>query len=168
MTASEKQFILVSTSIMKAFALLKHHLRLLTLLQTVETRQLEEALSCIFHTVLLHRTSGKVRGLQSAISSSIFSLKLSHLYGNINLWCRFSVLQFHFTSEHTYSVGTLGYLDVPCETINFTFVKLASPELDKNISKQIRQFCDTILESANEGSASGEVRHISFQYYIPW
>lgn len=56
--------------------------------QTVEGRQVDEAVASIFHTVLFHRSLGK----------------------------------FRYKQEGSYSVGTVGYEDVDCDFIDFTYV----------------------------------------------
>jgi len=57
--------------------------------QTVEGRQVDEAVASIFHTVLFHRSLGK----------------------------------FKYKQEGSYSVGTVGYEDVDCDFIDFTYVR---------------------------------------------
>jgi hypothetical protein len=58
--------------------------------QTVEGRQVDEAVASIFHTVLFHRSVGK----------------------------------FEYKQEGSYSVGTIGYEDVDCDFIDFTYVRI--------------------------------------------
>jgi autophagy-related protein 101 len=58
--------------------------------QTVEGRQVDEAVASIFHTVLFHRSLGK----------------------------------FKYKQEGSYSVGTIGYEDVDCDFIDFTYVSI--------------------------------------------
>ena len=58
------------------------------LFQTVEGRQVDEAVASIFHTVLFHRSLGK----------------------------------FCYKEHDSYSVGTVGYEDVDCDFIDFTYV----------------------------------------------
>ncbi|CAF1014702.1 unnamed protein product [Rotaria sordida] len=53
----------------------------------VEGRQIDEVVSCMFHTILFHRCVGK----------------------------------YHTNGEDSYSVGTLGYTDVDCDYIDFTY-----------------------------------------------
>ena len=62
------------------------------LFQSVEGRQVDEAVASIFHTVLFHRSLGK----------------------------------FRYKQEGSYSVGTVGYLDVDCDFIDFTYVSVCS------------------------------------------
>jgi hypothetical protein len=60
--------------------------------QTVEGRQVDEAVASIFHTVLFHRSLGK----------------------------------FRYKQEGSYSVGTVGYEDVDCDFIDFTYVRICN------------------------------------------
>jgi hypothetical protein len=61
-------------------------------LQTVEGRQVDEAVASIFHTVLFHRSLGK----------------------------------FSYKQEGSYSMGTVGYEDVDCDFIDFTYVRICN------------------------------------------
>ncbi|KAG7240910.1 hypothetical protein INR49_026226, partial [Caranx melampygus] len=43
--------------------------------------------------------------------------------------------KFHYKKEGTYSIGTVGTLDIDCDFIDFTFVRVSSEELDRVIRK---------------------------------
>jgi len=93
---------------------------------TLEERQIEEAVSSIFHALLFHRTLGK----------------------------------FHYKQEGNYSIGSVGIVDVDCDFINFTYVRAASDELDKQVKREVRTFRDELRMM--EGSSGGQ---ISLEFY---
>lgn len=95
-------------------------------LQSLEGRQVHEAVSGIFHTLLFHRTLGK----------------------------------FHYKREGSYSVGTIGFEDVTCDFVDFTYVRCASDELNQNLSKDVLAFSEQ-LRSA-DGPRQGQ---ISLEFY---
>ncbi|CAN8027823.1 unnamed protein product, partial [Ixodes persulcatus] len=93
---------------------------------SLEGRQVHEAVSGIFHTLLFHRTLGK----------------------------------FHYKREGSYSVGTIGFEDVTCDFVDFTYVRCASDELNQNLSKDVLAFSEQ-LRSA-DGPRQGQ---ISLEFY---
>lgn len=93
---------------------------------SLEGRQVEEVVACVFHTLLFHRTLGK----------------------------------FHYKQEGSYSVGAIGMVDVDCDFIDVTYVRVASDQLDRAIKKEIDGF-NSLLRS-NERIASGQ---ISLEFY---
>lgn len=48
--------------------------------------------------------------------------------------------KFHYKKEGTYSIGTVGTLDIDCDFIDFTFVRVSSEELDRVIRKAVAEF----------------------------
>lgn len=48
--------------------------------------------------------------------------------------------KFHYKKEGTYSIGTVGTLDIDCDFIDFTFVRVSSEELDRVIRKAVSEF----------------------------
>ncbi|XP_058442872.1 autophagy-related protein 101 [Malaya genurostris] len=93
---------------------------------TMEGRQVDEAVSSIFHTILFHRSLGK----------------------------------FEYSGEARYSVGTIGYMDIDCDFIDFTYVCCTSPRLDATIKKEIGEFSRQLR--SNESSGTGQ---ISLEFY---
>lgn len=73
---------------------------------SLEARQVDEAMTALLHTILLHRSTGK----------------------------------FHYKKEGTYCMGTVGTLDVDCDFIDFTFVRVSSEELERVIRKTVNEF----------------------------
>ncbi|XP_055605496.1 autophagy-related protein 101 [Uranotaenia lowii] len=101
--------------------------RSLTFDLTMEGRQVDEAVSGIFHTILFHRSLGK----------------------------------FMYSGEAMYSVGTIGYMDVDCDFIDFTYVCCSSPTLDERIKQEIGEFSKQLR--SNESSGTGQISLEFFQ-----
>lgn len=94
---------------------------------SIEGRQVDEAVSSLFHTVLFHRALGK----------------------------------FSYTADTSYSVGTVGTMDVDCDFIDFTYVCSTSQTLDKKVKNEISQFSEQLR--SNEGPATGQISLEFFQ-----
>jgi len=71
-----------------------------------------------------------------------------------------SLGKFHYKQEASYSVGSVGYEDVDCDFVDFTYVRCASDELDRNLKKEILAYCDALRNP--EGNRSGQ---ISLEFY---
>ncbi|XP_005106306.1 autophagy-related protein 101 [Aplysia californica] len=93
---------------------------------TVEGRQIEEVIHSLFHTILLHRTTGK----------------------------------YIYNKEKNFTIGHVKVQDVDCDFLDFSYVKLVSPELDTYLKKEVAQFRDMLRSS--EGQHSGQ---ISLEFY---
>ncbi|CAF3818808.1 unnamed protein product [Rotaria magnacalcarata] len=87
----------------------------------VEGRQIDEVVSCMFHSILFHRCVGK----------------------------------YHTNGEDSYSVGTLGYTDVDCDYIDFTYLQVTSQELQRTVAEKINLFHDKLRSS--ESNRSGQI-----------
>lgn len=84
--------------------------------------------------------------------------------------------KFHYKQEASYSVGSIGFEDVDCDFIDFTYVRCASDDLDRNLKKEIGLFCDSLRNA--DGIRSGQISLEFFQkkrtrwYFhgesIPW
>ncbi|XP_055847108.1 autophagy-related protein 101 [Episyrphus balteatus] len=94
---------------------------------TMEGRQVDEAISSIFHTVLFHRCLGK----------------------------------YMYTGETQYSIGTVGYTDVDCDFIDFTYVCCASDYLNRTVKRAINLFSEQLR--SNDSSGSGQISLEFFQ-----
>lgn len=68
--------------------------------------------------------------------------------------------KFDYKQEGSYSVGTIGFEDVPCDFIDFTYVRCASEELDRVLMREIQAFSETLRNA--DGSQSGQ---ISLEFY---
>jgi len=71
---------------------------------TAEYRQIKDAVSVAFHSIMVHRVLGKVYFLKFLLS--IFSF----------------FFQFKFSSDSDYSLGSLGHEEVPCNHVDLTYV----------------------------------------------
>uniref|UniRef100_A0A1E1XVN6 Autophagy-related protein 101 n=1 Tax=Amblyomma sculptum TaxID=1581419 RepID=A0A1E1XVN6_AMBSC len=87
----------------------------------LEGRQVQEAVSGIFHTLLFHRTLGK----------------------------------FHYKEEGSYSVGTVGFEDITCDFVDFTYVRCASDELNETLTREIVAFSERLR--SHDGPRSGNI-----------
>jgi autophagy-related protein 101 len=77
---------------------------------TVEGRQIDEVVSAIFHSLLLHRTLGKLT----------------------------------YKQQDNYSLGTVGTVDVDCDFVDFTYVRVESEELNAAVHKEVTAFRDAL------------------------
>ncbi|VDI40060.1 autophagy-related protein 101, partial [Mytilus galloprovincialis] len=68
--------------------------------------------------------------------------------------------KFHFKQESSYSIGTVGIVDVDCDFIDFTYVRTASDELDRKLKGHVSLFRDTLR--SQDGPGSGQ---ISLEFY---
>ena len=87
----------------------------------------------IFHTLLLHRTCGKVDVHVPVTLFVWFKLKFFNLFTQFCImevwvyrcWMLIYFLlfcKFHYKQEGTYSIGTVGVEDVDCDFVDFTYV----------------------------------------------
>ncbi len=68
--------------------------------------------------------------------------------------------KFHYKQEGSYSIGTVGWVDVDCDFVDFTYVRVASPELDEAVRHEVTGFRD--LLRGPESSGCGQ---ISLEFY---
>ncbi|CAG2162128.1 unnamed protein product [Oppiella nova] len=68
---------------------------------------------------------------------------------------------FHYKHEDSYSIGTLGYEEIACDFIDFTYVRISSPQLIATINKEIKEFVDK-LRQENSHTTTGA---ISLEFY---
>lgn len=69
--------------------------------------------------------------------------------------------KFLYNVEGNYSIGTLGYMDVDCDFIDFTYVCCSSSGLDRTVKKEISGFSE--LLRSNDGAATGQISLEFFQ-----
>lgn len=72
-----------------------------------------------------------------------------------------SVGKFIYNSDTSYSVGTIGHMDVDCDFIDFTYVCCASPSLERTLRREITSFSEQLR--SNESSGSGQISLEFFQ-----
>lgn len=67
----------------------------------------------------------------------------------------------HFKNEgNNYTVSTMNFEDVTCDFVDFTYVRIASDELDNYVSREVKAFCAALR--SQEGPYSGQ---ISLEFY---
>ncbi|ESO03582.1 hypothetical protein HELRODRAFT_157054 [Helobdella robusta] len=83
--------------------------------------------------------------------------------------------KFHYKQEGSYSIGTLGMVDVDCDYIDFTYVRVASDELDNMLKKEVSGFQDDLRRrfSGTGGAISLEFyqkrkSHLFKKDDVPW
>lgn len=62
----------------------------------------------------------------------------------------------NFRNEDSFSVGTIGYEDVDCSTVDFTYVRCLCPSLDEKLRKDVRTFIDALGRGQTSGTVSIE------------
>lgn len=71
-----------------------------------------------------------------------------------------SVGKFTYKKEDKFSVGALGFVDVDCDFIDLTYVRLESEQLDLHLKREISAFRDALR--MNDAPQSGQ---ISLEFY---
>lgn len=69
--------------------------------------------------------------------------------------------KFVYSEEGSYSMGTIGYMDVDCDFIDLTYVRCSSSPLDYTIKKEISGFSEMLR--SNEGTGMGQISLEFFQ-----
>uniref|UniRef100_U5EZG4 Autophagy-related protein 101 n=1 Tax=Corethrella appendiculata TaxID=1370023 RepID=U5EZG4_9DIPT len=72
-----------------------------------------------------------------------------------------SLGKFMYTGDASYSVGTIGHMDVDCDFVDFTYVCCTSPALDRTIKREISSFSEQLR--SNESSGTGQISLEFFQ-----
>lgn len=62
--------------------------------------------------------------------------------------------KFHYKQEGSYSIGSIGMVDVDCDFVNFTYMRVPSDELDRQLKRVATEFRE---ELHREGSCSGQI-----------
>lgn len=84
--------------------------------------------------------------------------------------------RYTYNSEYQFSVESVGFTDVDCEFINFSYTRTTSDALNRNVNRNISEFCD-VLRSNEHISNTGQISlefyqkrkpRWSFQTSIPW
>lgn len=108
-----------------------------------ETRQVPEIVAAIFHTVLIHRTTGK------------------HIPKTDN--------------PNAFTVGSVGFCDVDCDFLDYTYLQLNSGELAQRVNQEIAAFTECLkTNECNKISLEFFTRKkrswpLNFQFEnIPW
>lgn len=72
-----------------------------------------------------------------------------------------SLGKFLYNAEGSYSVGTVGYTDIDCDFIDFTYVCCTSSRLDSTVKREISGFSE--LLRGNDGCGTGQISLEFFQ-----
>lgn len=90
------------------------------------------------------------RQVDEAIASIFHTILFHRSYG-----------KFLYNREGSYSIGTIGYTDVDCDFIDFTYVCCSSETLDRTVRKEISGFSN--LLRGTEGATTGQISLEFFQ-----
>ncbi|KAJ3645670.1 hypothetical protein Zmor_023311 [Zophobas morio] len=69
--------------------------------------------------------------------------------------------KFLYSTEGSYSIGTVGYTDVDCDFIDLTYVCCSSPHLDQVLKREISSFSEQLR--GNDSSGMGQITLEFFQ-----
>uniref|UniRef100_A0A6V7JI40 Autophagy-related protein 101 n=1 Tax=Bracon brevicornis TaxID=1563983 RepID=A0A6V7JI40_9HYME len=72
-----------------------------------------------------------------------------------------SLGKFKYKGQGSYAVGTVGYQDVDCDFIDFTYVCSSSELLDQTLKREISDFSEALRSS--DSSGSGQISLEFFQ-----
>jgi len=64
--------------------------------------------------------------------------------------------KYHYKQEGSYSIGSVGMVDVDCDFVDFTYVRAASDELDRLLKKEISVFREELRGCEGSGLISLE------------
>jgi len=68
--------------------------------------------------------------------------------------------KFHYRKDNSYTIGTVGFEDVDCQFVEFTYVKCTCNELDQFLRRHINQFKEALRNP--ETNRGGQ---ISLEFY---
>ncbi|TKR76300.1 hypothetical protein L596_017459 [Steinernema carpocapsae] len=71
-----------------------------------------------------------------------------------------SLGKFTYTLDNSYTLGSIGVTEVPCESIDVTYVRVNSPELKQQLEDQVNQFINDVTIAAR-GIANAECAKIN-------
>lgn len=74
-----------------------------------------------------------------------------------------SLGKFLYNAEGSYSVGTVGYTDVDCDFIDFTYVCCTSNHLDRTVKQEISGFSELLRGNDGAGAGTGQISLEFFQ-----
>jgi len=97
---------------------------------TLEGRQVQEAVTGLFHTLLFFRSTGK----------------------------------YHYNENgSSYGIGTIGFEDVTCDFVDFTYVRASSDELNRDITQDVALFSNALRST--EGTGGVQEGQIQLEFY---
>lgn len=77
-----------------------------------------------------------------------------------------SLGKFLYNGETTYSVGSVGYMDVDCNFIDVTYVCCTSEQLDQTLKREIRSFSEQLR--SNDSVGTGQISLEFFEKKKRW
>ena len=63
--------------------------------------------------------------------------------------------KYSYKKEGSYTIGTVGIVDVDCDFVDFTYVRCDSDDLDASLKRQIAAFKDALR--SGDGTRSGQI-----------
>ncbi|XP_054155096.1 autophagy-related protein 101-like [Oppia nitens] len=69
--------------------------------------------------------------------------------------------KFQYKHEDSYSIGTLGYEEIDCDFIDFTYIRISSPQLIQNINKAIKEFVDELRQDNSQTNGAITLKFFS-------
>lgn len=63
--------------------------------------------------------------------------------------------KFHYKREGSYSVGTVGFEDISCDFVDFTYVRCASDELHETLNRDVLAFSERLRSL--DGPRTGQI-----------
>ena len=76
--------------------------------------------------------------------------------------------KFVYNSEKSFSVSNIGYMDVDCNFLDFTYIACSSKSLHNHIRAEVETFCDLFRndDTRNLGEISLEFYQVSFYNHL--
>ena len=71
--------------------------------------------------------------------------------------------KFTYQLESSYSVGTVGYEDVDCDSIDHTYIRTSSSSLDSFLRSGVANFAEELKRTAGPGHKAGQISLEFFQ-----
>merc|ERR1711971_297009 len=71
--------------------------------------------------------------------------------------------KFTYQSESSYSVGTVGYEDVDCDSIDHTYIRTSSSSLDSFLRSGVTNFAEELKRTTGPGHKAGQISLEFFQ-----
>ena len=71
--------------------------------------------------------------------------------------------KFTYQLESSYSVGTVGYEDVDCDSIDHTYIRTSSSSLDSFLRSGVTNFAEELKRTTGPGHKAGQISLEFFQ-----
>lgn len=100
------------------------------------------------------------RQVEEAVASLFHTILFHRSYGKFTYQC-----------DSSYFIGTVGYEDVDCEYIDYTYVRAQSPTLDQTLRQEVAAFSNDLRRIGGAGPAgvAGDMAHragqVSLEFY---